>query len=163
MQKRGARNVSGVQTEHRWPDEDEGPWLIVLRWDEIDGRPECVGLDMSRLHREQTLLVESDHEASYFTFLTAAALRRLPLADLIAQDRAQLAPPVEAVGGMRKSAADRLRLAAEVYRQAAAEGGKPTKAVADHFGISSGGASNLVARARAAGLLPPTSRGKAVS
>lgn len=161
MRKRGARAPSGAQTEHLWPDETYGPWLIVLRWDEIDGRPECVGLDMSRIHQDQPLVVESDHEASYFTYLTGSALRRLPLADLIARDRAELAPPVEAVGGMRKSAADRLRLAAEVYRDAAAEGGKPTKAVAERFGISSGGASNLVARARAAGLLPPTSRGKA--
>ncbi len=90
-------------------------------------------------------------------------LRQVPLGDLIAADRAAMAPPVEATGGMRTSAAERLRLAAEVYRLAAAEGEKPTKAVAEFFGISSGGASNLVARVRSAGLLPPTSPGKAIA
>jgi hypothetical protein len=56
----------------------------------------------------------------------------------------------------------RLKVAADIYQQARRDNKPPTKAVAEHFGITPGGASNLVARARAAGLLPPTSRGVAV-
>lgn len=141
---------------HRWPDPDGGPWRVELQWGEVDGRPECVGVQLA-----QVVLTESESEARCVRALTAAILRRIPVADWIADDRATIAPPVEATGGMRKSAADRLRAAAEVYQAATRAGRKPTRAVAEHFGISSGGASNLVARARAAGLLPPTSRGKA--
>jgi hypothetical protein len=68
-------------------------------------------------------------------------------------------PPQPQVAMMRKSAADRLRTAADIYRAALRDGRKPTKAVAEHFGITPGGASNLISRARTAGLLPPTSAG----
>lgn len=135
-------------TRHRYPDPDAGPWVITLEWVEMDGRPECAAVQISR---------EGGEPAP----MPGALLRQVPFAEYVASDRAAMAPPVEATGGMRKSAADRLRLAAEVYQKALAEGRKPTKAVAEHFGISQGGASNLVARVRAAGLLPPTSPGKA--
>ncbi|HEY6115914.1 MAG TPA: hypothetical protein VI172_08150 [Candidatus Dormibacteraeota bacterium] len=127
-----------------------------MTWAEIDGRPECVGVTVI------SMPAGSGKSEAYLQILTASVLRQVPVADFIADGRAELAPPVEATGAMRKSAADRLRLAAEVYQRALREKRKPTKAVAEHFGISSGGASNLVARARAAGLLPPTSSGKAI-
>lgn len=133
-------------TLRRWPDPEAGPYEIGMAWAEVDGRPECVEVTVKRGGAP----------------VPATALRQLPLGDFIAADRAAQAPAVVAVGGMRKSAADRLKLAAELYQAALAAGQRPTKAVAEHFGISPGGASNLVARARAAGLLPPTSAGKAV-
>ncbi|MGX6604795.1 hypothetical protein ACWKSP_22105 [Micromonosporaceae bacterium Da 78-11] len=116
-----------------------------MTWKVIDGRFECV-----------SIVVDGAAEP-----LLTTTLRSIPLGDFMAADRAALAPPVEATGGMRESAANRLRLAAEIYQAAVRDKKPPTKAVAAHFGISSGGASNLVARARAAGLLPPTSPGKA--
>jgi hypothetical protein len=137
-----------LRTEHNWPDAERGPWKVGMRWQLLDGRPECVEVVIS-------------HAGGPAEPVPATLLRQLPIGDFIAADRAELAPPVEAVSGMRKSAADRLRLAVNVYQEALTDGRKPTKAVAEYFGISQGGASNLVARARAAGLLPPTSAGKA--
>ncbi|MDP9389118.1 MAG: hypothetical protein M3Q48_14665 [Actinomycetota bacterium] len=29
-----------------WPDPARGPWYVVAHWSEIDGRPECVGLEV---------------------------------------------------------------------------------------------------------------------
>ena len=131
-------------TEHRWPDTDTGPWLVTLTWQVIDGRPECAGLNIASIDGGM---------------LTASVVRKIPIADWIAEDRAAMSPRQVAIGGLRKSTADRLSTAAEVYQRARSEGRPPTKAVAEHYGISHGGASNLVSRARAAGLLPPTSQG----
>jgi hypothetical protein len=126
-----------------------------MSWAMVDGRPECVGVTVI------SYATGSGKTESLLRVLNSSLLRQVPLADFIAEDRAEMSPPVEATAGMRKSAADRLREAAEVYHAAVRDKNPPTKAVAAHFGISSGGASNLVARARAAGLLPPTSPGKA--
>lgn len=135
-------------THHRYPNPETGPWLITMEWVEMDGRPECAAISIT--------------QDGAPTPMPGALLRQVPFAEYVATDRAAMAPPVEATSGMRKSAADRLRIAAKIYRSAARRGEPPTKAVAAHFGISSGGASNLVARARTAGLLPPASPGKAV-
>lgn len=134
-------------TRRRWPDEAVGPWTLTLLWRVIDGRPECVGLVLA-------------HEGgSQSPVLTGSALRALRLPEIVAAERAQMLPLRPQVGAMRKSTADRLRAAADIYRTALGEGRKPTKAVAEHFGITPGGASNLISRARTAGLLPPTSAG----
>ncbi len=132
-------------TVRLWPDGTEGPWKVGMLWTEVDGRQECVEVKVSGAG----------------SALPATILRQIPFGDFIAEERASRAPAVEATGGMRRSAVERLRVASEVYQRALREKRKPTKAVAEHFGISQGGASNLVARARAAGLLPPTSSGKA--
>jgi hypothetical protein len=124
-------------------------------WAKVDGRPECVGVTVF------PRAASSGETEAVLQILQASLLRQIPIADWIAQDRAAMAPAVEATAGMRQSAVDRLREATEVYQAAVRHGMPPTKAVAARFGISSGGASNLVARARAAGLLPPTSPGKA--
>lgn len=63
--------------------------------------------------------------------------------------------------GLRESTFERLKEAARIYQEAFAAGGKPTTAVAEHYGLTVGGASNLVSRARDIGLLPPTTRGGA--
>lgn len=131
-------------TQHRWPDEHGGPWLVTLMWHVVDGRPECAGLTI---------------EGREGTILAGGTLRKLPVAEWIAEDRARIAPTQLAVGGLRASTVERLETAAAVYQRARSEGLPPTKAVAAHYGISHGGASNLISRARAAGLLPPTSPG----
>ncbi|MFG2046058.1 hypothetical protein ACGFIW_01340 [Micromonospora sp. NPDC048935] len=130
-------------TQHQWPDPEDGPWLATLAWQVIDGRPECTGLTLAADGR----------------MLTASVVRKIPVADWIAEDRARLAPTQPAIGGLRASTVERLKTAAEVYQRAKSEGLPPTKAVAAHYGISHGGASNLISRARSAGLLPPTSPG----
>lgn len=150
MVRTAADGDGRLRTEHWWPDSEAGPWKVTLFWSRINGRPECVGLRLVGTGSGDAIDV-----------VTATTLRQIPLGDLIAADRARLAPAVEATGGLRESAAERLRLAAVIYGRALREGKPPTKAVAEHFGISPGGASNLVARARAAGLLPPASPGKA--
>jgi hypothetical protein len=132
-----------------WPHPVDGPWLVVLKWQIIDGRPECIGLEILRvMGRDEDVI-------------TNALLLDLKIAEKIAKKRAELAPPVEATGGLRRSTEARLREAAGIYLTAIAENKPPTKAVAEHYGISIGGASNLLSRARSVGLLPPTSRGKA--
>lgn len=131
-------------TQHRWPDTTDGPWLVTLTWQEIDGRPECVGLTITGAEN---------------SILTAGVMRKLPVADWIAEDRADMTPRAAATVGLRTSTVERLKTAADIYQQARREGRPPTKAVAEHYGISHGGASHLVSRARNAGLLPPTSRG----
>lgn len=50
---------------------------------------------------------------------------------------------------------------ARVYGEARAQRRHPTKAVSKHFVISHSAAAKRVGRARALGLLPPTTRGKA--
>jgi hypothetical protein len=54
----------------------------------------------------------------------------------------------------------RLAEVAAVYRQAWKRGRPPTEAVADHFTISQSAAAKRVSRARQAGYLPPTTRGR---
>lgn len=70
-------------------------------------------------------------------------------------------PAATPVRGLRKSTLDRLQAVADMYRAAVQDHRPPVKAVAEHFGLSKGGASNLITRARAVGLLPPTSQGVA--
>ena len=50
---------------------------------------------------------------------------------------------------------------ADVYKFALSRGEPPTKAVESTFRISASAAAKQVSRARAAGLLPPTTRGRA--
>jgi hypothetical protein len=92
------------------------------------------------------------------TVVIASVLRKVPISKWITEDRAKLAQPA-ATSGLRQSTIDRLAVVAEVYQRALQERRPPTKAVAAHFGLSHGGAANLVSRARDAGLLPPTSPG----
>lgn len=57
--------------------------------------------------------------------------------------------------------ADALAEVADIYRQAYAAGLSPTRAVAEALSLSPSAAAKRVGRARAAGLLPPTTRGRA--
>lgn len=136
-------------TRHRWPEPD-GPWLVTLAWAVVDGRPECVGLD-----------VRQADGAGHLVLTTSILMRQLPIAEWIAADRAEMMPRPASTAGLRQSTVDRLTEAAEVYRAAVQDRRPPVKAVEAHFGLSKGGASNLITRARQVGLLPPTSPGVA--
>lgn len=134
-----------------WPDPQVGPWKVTLEWAVIDGRPECVGFSIGQANPDSPDLAT----------LTGSTIRHLKISEIVVEDRAGMVGLVrtEPVAHLRRSTAERMREAAEVYQAALRAGGKPTKAVAEHFGIGQGNASNLVARARAAGFLPPTSAG----
>lgn len=138
-------------TEHRWPDPDAGPWVVVLRWGDVDGRPECVGLDLGQLP-------DGDQPK---VLAMSSVLRQLPVAEWIAADRAGMIAAPTPGGAVRQSTLERLQVVADVYRAAAAAGDPPVLAVAARFEITKGGAAALVSRARQVGLLPPTSQGVA--
>lgn len=139
-------------TEHQWPDPDRGPWRLLLLWQVVDGRPECVGA---------TVLSAQPPTQDPGQPLTGNVLRGLRLPERIAADRAQMIAGKEATHapGIRRSAAARFEEVARVYREALADGQRPVKAVAAQFRISEPSASNLVHKVRAAGFLPPTSPG----
>jgi len=148
-------------TTHLWPDRRTGPWLLELRWRVLDGRPECIGLRLASgdvfPDLSSDAWVEGDGQP-----VTAALIRLLGIPSHIATDRAEMMPLPDGPvlpPGMRRSTADQFRKAAEVYRAALAEGRKPVLAVAEAFDASPSSAANLVARARAAGFLPPASPG----
>lgn len=161
-----------------WPDRETGPWRMRLDWLEVGGRLECVGLTLEA----------ADHESP--TPLTTTVLRSIPLPQLVRDGsvgrRRLLAgfagkegqvtetdwvPPfsnrreahLSARGPGRKVeiTEDFLKEVAEVYNEAFRARHAPTAAVAQAFFKSHSAASKWVAAARAAGLLAPTSKGRA--
>jgi hypothetical protein len=145
------------QTERRWPDPDEGPYLLTIYWRRRPyGRLDPIGL---------TLLPEWVNAAEPPTLL-ASLLRELRLAEIAAEDRETLPhvpagprEPEEVIEGMRPATVRRLHRAADLYQEAFAAGDPPTRAVAVAMNLTAPAAANLVRRAREAGLLPPTSAG----
>ena len=166
-----------------WPDARRGPWVIVVTWAGIEGRLEPVGLEI-RGYREgdawPRVLPTRDQDPAV---LATTTLRELPFATIVADLRRQraaqhtdfidfLAAQPEYQAEADQASLRRLRAAgtrrptawlaevAEVYRQAWQDGRPPTRAVAAHFTISQSAAAKRVARARQAGYLPLTTRGK---
>jgi hypothetical protein len=165
-----------------WPDDRRGPWLIVVTWAGIRGRLEPVGLEI-RGYREgdwPSVLPTRDQGPA---ILTTTTVRELPFATIVAELRrqraAQHADFIDFLAAQPENQAEadqewlrRLKSAgtrrhaevaevAEVYRQAwEVTGLPPTRAVATHFGISQSAAAKRVSRARQAGYLPLTTRGK---
>lgn len=138
-------------TVEHWPD-DDGPWKVTLDWQVTDGRIECKRIEITT----------SDPALA----VTPGVIRDLRLGERIRRQRAELTAraaggtgTAQHAAGMRRSTRARLEEAARIYREAFTAGQSPARAVAEHFGLSSGGASSLVHRAREAGLLPPTSPG----
>lgn len=155
-------------THQRVPDAD-GAWVLTMYWQTVDGRQECVGM---KLVSVKTRGETDEPEPPGFTDLpnvgeplTPGLVRELKIGERIRADRAAFAKLAETFAAasrppaLRQSTWERLQLVARIYREAYAAGGKPTTAVAEHFGLTVGGASNLVSRARDIGLIPPTSRG----
>lgn len=139
--------------------------MVRLTWQVIDGRRECVGLNISSMatpaeNRAVPPFLQMPDEG---VPLTPGVVRDLKVGELIRSERErqdkQWGTPVVRPPGLRESTFKRLQEAAVIYRAAYSSGDKPTTAVAEHFGLTVGGASNLVSRARELGLLPPTSRG----
>lgn len=150
----GGRDIT--RTHDRWTTPGGGCWVLEMHWQLIDRRPECVGLKLYSTPLDGQEAVGGLPDVG--VPLTAGDIRGLSIGERIRDTRAALAghvgrPPV------RQSTEARLREATRVYLDAFARGEPPTSAVAAHFGITPGGASTLVWRARDAGMLPLTSRG----
>lgn len=165
----------------RWPDAEEGPWEVTLRWRAAGDRAECCGLSVEPVDGATTEPV------------TATLMRSLPVAGLIATARQQRF--LRAGGDVLDALADGQDLdvspglaeqldnaskswkaqhdgrpahldrafytqVAGAYSLALASGSNPLVAVMDRWTTSRPTASRWVAAARADGLLPPTERGR---
>jgi hypothetical protein len=157
-------------TAHLTEDDAGGP-DVALRFEiREEGTPECRELRVTS--------TKDGHEVRYSGIVGVRvddvlerALRHMlvgsgtPSAEGLHRWYDRLSP--EAVHESRKARAARkvtvtdavLREVAEVYR--ANIGNQPTAAVAEHFAVAHRTAALRVQRARRAGLLPPTTRGKA--
>jgi hypothetical protein len=156
-----------------WPT-DKGPWVLVfhlaLAEDQV---PRCVGVDLRSFSiakdgKSVTPVGESLQQLTAQVWRDVAIQSEM-IAAMDAHLRKQMAPFVS------KKTRDRsarragpkvfwdeaaLRSVALVYR-ANLGTGSPTKAVAETFDVSPSMAAKLVSRARKAGLLGKTSKGRA--
>lgn len=173
----------------QWPDPLSGPVYLTFHWAEIDGIPECVGLDVRLFHEKKGALYTAPGAEPQA--ITATLFRQIPVASLI-EERAKflkLMSAYSAAGGKgsnpkARSAAksmaeafdkratrhagsrrywtrERLETVAEVYRDALARKDAPTRAVAEAIPVSHSMAAKLVRRCRDEGLLGQTGQGKA--
>lgn len=164
-----------------WPDFLEGPYFLVFHWALTpDGqRVECVGVDLRTYADEEMSGVKEGwrgpraEDASART-ITTDVWRSLRLGELVDSERRAFA---EQIGrdpqfaswaatwrrprprGLHLARGDH-RAVADIYLEAMRAGDPPRQAVADTFGISPSSAANRIARARAHGLLPATTRGR---
>lgn len=138
-----------VERQHRWPDPDEGPWLLTMSYTLSDAGVEC--------HRMTIEPVDSSSAQSLS--VSRRVLAEIPLsrfARKYAEETAERFGPGDLLGWTAARAAKTkhdLTLAhydqvAAIYRAAAAAGEHPTKAVAEAFGISRSLAATWVKRAR---------------
>ncbi len=154
------------QLSANWPDEG-GPWRLTFRWQEIGSRTEIVGLSV-----EQT-------DAQAPEPITARSLREIPINrvfnQLIAYSKTLHADYPEQTydgdwtptvtlelprrGGRAEGPAaarqEKLGMVARVYDIARLDKRRPTKAVAEHFGVPRSTAANWVQACRKRGLLGP--------
>ena len=155
---------------------DDVPWEVELRWSDVDGYAECVGLQIApkedghvlraatvralpfgKLVRDARRARYEEHGGSFVEALTGTG-RELEIGDT--------ATPVEPW----KSQAQRRRPqlddghyadVARIYSNAVARGAAPRKAVAASMHASDPTAARWISEARNRGLLPPTVPGKA--
>ncbi len=172
--------VSDLLAPHEvlWPDPHQGPWLVTAVFGQVDQRPEVVGLSLQSLGTPELLARFGDsHPAVEHALpraLTAEVWRSLPVGRLTAQARASWKGALQESGLLSQSPAAAelwksrrrlggvdLELVADVYLQALQAGRSPTKAVQEAFGpMSKSAAAQRVSRAREAGFLAPTARGR---
>lgn len=169
-----------------WADAEGNAWEWTLEWDVLDGRVECVGFRLRAIPFGRSPGPRPQLAPGQVRPLTASVLRQFPLGSTVANARGRqqkmlkrlrrAAPGHEKAidarlaewerqrsvrPGRKGYGADHYSKVAEIYREAAALGNAPTRAVAEHFVVSKSAAAKWVARARGIGLLPPTQRGKA--
>lgn len=164
----GRVQIPEVFTVHLTDDDAHGP-DVILGFEVRNGAPECRELRM--------IATDSGNEVRYSGIVGVRiedvqerALREMLLGRGDYDENSGLhrwydSLPAEAVTEARKARRARvtdaeLREVADVYR---ANPRRPTAAVADHFGKAHRTAANWVERARKAGYLPPTTRGKSTT
>jgi hypothetical protein len=152
-------------TTRQTAEADGRSWEVTTRWQQIGGRFEPVEVTVEGVEPGMPL--------------TATTMRQLPIGTLHEEARRYAAGIRETSDGAGRMDEDLIALApvgskrgseltdvdlkatAKVYRRAY-DGGEPvTKAVADHFGISTSAAAKRIMRARDAGLLDGIGRGMA--
>jgi hypothetical protein len=151
----------------RWQTKD-GPYDVTLRFAPIEGRMECVGVDVQVVPGPRPRLV------------TAVALHSIPLGRLIEKRRKEAGDVLVTVGGGQvtwtgqevtvkvtrhggrppKYGPEHWDEVARVYHEGF-QNRTPTRAVARHFKVSDTAAAKWIAKCRKLGLLPETTRGKA--
>lgn len=150
------------ETVDFWPD-DNGPWKVTFQWVIVDGVPACT----------QIVITSTNGDLP----IPEGVIRELRLGERMRRRRAEIvtqtgSPAASRPRGMRTSTLERLKIVAQLYKEAYEAGESTSRAVIDGLAalgittrkgtpITRGAASSLVAQARAAGLLPPTSRGAA--
>lgn len=164
--------------------------MIVVHFDEVGGRPECVGLEMwgkTTTSAGSVARFTPDRRSveSPVTPVTAEALRSVPLGRLVGEARrrqAGLADRLSRLGGPAGASGERSkevwaprvtrrrpiydaehwREVARIYSEAWQAGDDPTTAVARHYYVSKSTAAKWVAKARnQLGLIPTTEKGRA--
>jgi hypothetical protein len=159
-----------------WPDPFEGPWRVTVHLAEVDGRLECVGIDLRSFGEAPAGTLEP-------TALNAELWRSFPPAQAIAEAQSWMRPLAGAVRagkpGFAKDprAKEVLARAAELVTRGrdglgvdhflnvavvyadtwASGGGDPVAAVTDHWGCARSTAGRWVSQARRKyGYLEPT-------
>jgi hypothetical protein len=166
----------------RWPDNTNGPWVITVTWREDGGSVVCTGLSINLLRGQPTHLVTATllRALPVAGIISAAREARFDEAGgffaeaydsgqdidvdphIVDGARAFAEPWAERPPGRPVSLGEsHYREVARIYSSALAAGKPPLVAVKEQCFVTRPTASRYVAAARSAGLLPPTSRGRA--
>lgn len=166
----------------RWPDEADGPWVVTMNWREDAGSVVCTGLSLDLLPERppQPVTATRMRELPVARIISAAREERFDEAGgrfaeaydsgqdidvdphIVDGARAFAEPWAERSPGRPMYLGEsHYREVAQIYSSALAAGKPPLVAVKEHCFVTRPTASRYVAAARSAGLLPPTSRGRA--
>jgi hypothetical protein len=129
----------------RWPDPKAGPWSISFTWAEIDGRYECVAVEIRGGHepwrqRVNGQLVETIRPipGAALGGVTTELFRSIPIASLIGDARRDLldmarqaADRIDELG--KHEIAARLRAYGRKFGVSSAARGRPRLYDADHY------------------------------
>lgn len=132
-------------------DDPEVPYLVKIGVTLEDGRYQCTSIEC--LRRTKTV--------PHGPPVTSKGLRQLPLQRLVATALTSQAEQLTHRSEFITEESDELLRVAAAYRFAYAIGLPPTKHVAEELGIPGSTATKKVMKAREAGLLGPTTPGKA--
>lgn len=178
-----------MHQEWGWPVEDSGPYRLRVTVDLIDGRPEVVGLELWGADPAKYAMRTPWRAPSSETAITSVDVRNLRVGELRSRALAEYAHHSDLIGNA-PAASDALRKSvkasqaaidaapvrvgrrpiygrahfaqvAGVYTDAMRRGKAPTSAVASWGTVDKSTAAKWVARARALGLLPATTKGRA--
>ena len=165
-----------------WPDPIKGPWMIRFHWGEVDGRAECVGIDVRSFRSKESAPVQPRpvDPSGNFGAVTHTLLRTLRADGLIqsnceafadvtewaskqastgAKARRQAMRALETFGEPRrrgrppKYPPEHYARVAEVYDEAYARNRTPRRAVAHAFDVPETTAGHWIANARRLGFL----------